>query len=331
MKEQTQQEFNQNQSTEFNSTYSESNEVNIVNNYERSDFVLSKQEINASPPFKEISTVQSLQKTNHFNVITKFIVLCSVVAVTQPSITIPIISQLFSSEQPSTAIASYEIEIGSTHNRVTYTLTTENVTDIEDADYSLIVVESGNETQEYISSIPQKYIDENKTKVKSKTSSGSFSYFATKTGIKKIAKNSNYAVVLLKGKEIVKTQNATTKDFIYITDVKIEKYSDLSKKYLRIYITANSEFTNFKEIYFRYINITTNTEVEDFSKLPKGSLDVLPAGVGFYINDPVCEYKIEFYCSTDNPSEFDEESLANSFIKEGITYYYIQTYSGIKY
>ena len=320
-------EYNNFDISELNNTYVENNSIVLNNGSVSNQYSSPQKDIN----LKVTKKVAIPRSTPIINLVVKLIVAVAAVAVVQPTI-LPTIFSAFVGRQTQTQelLPTYSFgKVTSTHKSISCAVTIDNVNDFSEADYSLIVVENGNETQEYISSIPLKYIDTYKTKVNSKTVAVNFSYHLTKTGTRNFSKNTDYCIVLLNGNKIIKTQAAKTQDFSYITNVETKQNTDLTKKYLLVQITANPEFTNFNSIYFQYTNVTTGTIVEDYSIIYKSDLGESWSSIAFNITDPVCEYQLKLFCSTDSPSELEGESLANTITKDEIKYYYIHTYGGI--
>ena len=302
-------EFNKINETEFNNFFDENNILDIKNEEQ----VYNK--------FGDNKNLNIGKKVNVIKLISSFIIVCAIAAVIQTVFPIPLFSQLFNPVQ----MYSFET-ISATFNKVSYSVSLRNIDDFSSNEYCLMVVKSGCDNDGYISSIPVAIKGDHKVKITTSMVKGNFNEYVTSDGAKRITKNTNYVILILKNEEIVQKKSIKTENFIYFTEIKTNSKTDKSYKYLLIQVTPNSLFDKFNSVYFELYNLTLDRKVNDYSIINKDDLSTSWASIPLDINDPVYDFELRLYCSTASPEDIE---YSNSFVKDEINYYFIYTYDSV--
>lgn len=108
----------------------------------------------------------------------------------------------------------------------------------------------------------------------------------------------------------------------YISTLTFNYLTDATYRYLDIKITPDKTL-DFNGVYVELYNLTLDTKYSEYSILYKSNIDTSWARIPFKLTDPVYNYEIRLYCSTDHPEKIEYSS---SFVKDEITYYLIYTY-----
>ena len=268
-----------------------------------------------------------------------FIVACAVFAMVQSKVFIPVFSQMFSLTQSTETKTddkdddkSEEIlpivyifkSITSTHNSINYSLELQNVKDFSSNEYSVMLVKSGCDTDEYILSISSILKNSYKIKLNSSICSGTLGKYISTIGINNLLPNTNYVFLLLKDEKIVKKQDVKTQDFKYITDVEIKYNTSKTYRYIMFQAKANEYFDNYESICYVFTNITTNEKL--YSKVPKIYLAESYASFEFLLTAPIEQYELKIYCETNSPQDIN---YSHSFVSDEITYYLIYTHQDV--
>ena len=302
----------------------EQNFVRYVNDYENSNSRanLKELEMNNAPSITEHNTKQVTRKHfNLFKLFSSFIVVCAVAAIVQTTFPIPIFSEIFNPTPAPTIVVpspSYTIDtLSSTYKDVSYSITIDNVDDFTANEYSLLLVKTGSDTDEFIASIPTAVKNANKTIVTTAITAGTFNKCVTTTGAKSLSANTNYVLLVLKDEKIVQSQTILTKDFKYITSVDLKKNSG----WVQFTENVNEDFGNYTSLYIEVYDTLTNAYIT-YAGAAKGSSQYI-SNTEFATTSSI---NLKVYClPTDNTGleDFETKTIGTD------VYYLIYTQNNI--
>ena len=323
--------------TELNNNY---DELNFVSKNEENNKIFSNENINnKNLEINEIININNkntkikkeVKRKASLKLISSFVFLCSAIAVLPLGINIPVFTEIFNSSTTissttPTKTSTYNFEsIIANENDINFTLIINNF-DLKTNKYCLYLVEKENANYTFFSSISKSIKSSAEINITSDISLQSFTTYLSLSGQKKIKPNTDYAILLVKNGEIVKKEFVKTKNFVYIDIVNFKTATDKTNRYLDIQLIPNIAFNNFNGLYVELYNLTLNKKVEDYSILYKGYLETSWARIPVKITEPVYDYELRIYCSSDNPEKL---KYSNTFTKDEINYYLIYIHDNI--
>ena len=152
-------EFNEKFSNEFNTLVDENNTLLLENDYEKNIPFNDKPNLSKKVIKNNKNLTKKQKNTNIFRLISSFVTACAVAAMVQTSFTIPLFSYLFhpqttTSQDTSTAVTySFDSKTAG-FNDVSYSVTIDGEVDYKSSPYSIMLLEKGNDSTEYINAIP---------------------------------------------------------------------------------------------------------------------------------------------------------------------------------
>lgn len=203
-------------------------------------------------------------KASFLKVVSTFIVACAITASVQTTIKIPVFSDIFNPIGNAIAVEQ-NVDVGDKTIKVAYSdvITTQeymkvnvkidNCDDLDSNKYYAILVENGNDNIEDINQIPKADIDANKIIFTSSSMSVTFEKYVGKFkgGPRKIDKNHNYVMVVLKDKTILNKLSLTSQNMSNI-GVNIM----VKSTYVELHFTLDSELNS--KCWYLYSLFTDN-------------------------------------------------------------------------
>ncbi len=258
-----------------------------------------------------------------------FMFACASVAVLPIGVYVPLFSEVFSVQPVEEVVIDikpeYNISINEvTFNKVNCSIKLTNV-DFEKENYYVYVVKEVDASDSFLAGVSESVKQNYRTKLTTTLTNLTFTKFMHSYGGEELISNSNYAVILVCNGKIVCKQLITTEKYKYVKDVIIKTdVKDKTNRYLDIKVVPNDEFEDFNTIYYELYNLSTNTLNPDYySVTDKAYLSDSYARFSIKLMEPVYDYELRIYCSTNHPEKLNYTS---SFSKDDITYYMIYTY-----
>ena len=303
----------------------EENPVEFENNYDDLDSYayFNQQETNQSFNDSEIRKNKTNRKPSYlFRLLASFLVVCAFVAIVQTTFKIPVFSDLFN---PSSSASSpiytppvYNIDaLNSTYKDVNFTVTVYNVTDFSANEYGLLLVKSGTDTNEYLSTIPSSVKNANKKIISAKTTTDSIAKCVSTSGAKSLSASTEYVLLVLENEKIVLKQTITTKDFIHIYNVTLNRNGE----YVQFTENINPSFTNYSYIYIEIFDYATNFYVTFAGSSPGDSQYISSKELSAF-----SKINIKIYCKPTNLmglEDFETKTIGSD------AYYLLYTQDGI--
>lgn len=262
---------------------------------------------------------ENRQKNISF-IIKYFIFLAIAIAITIPGVYIPIISTIFA---PTTITYNFT-EAKSNIKAISFNLNIKNEKDFSKSDYAVCLLEKANANNEYISSISTSLINAHKINITKENSTGSFTTYLSKFGETLFNPAETYTLILIHDGKIVCSQDVRPLIFKYVTDVHLDTtVSDLTNRYLDIWIDINPEFDYANNLYYQLGDQFGNPIADAYSIMPASSPGS-KARFSIKLEKPPNNYTLKIYCSTDKPEKF---TTSPSITHDETKYYLIYTHN----
>ena len=312
------------------SLYEETNNNHITNE----DIYDSKVETN-----EDLELVENNRKKKSIILLSSFTLLCALFVVVQAGLYVPVFSEIFKKPKKTIVTTTKVIEtttnssdttklpvgyafssISSTDDSISMSLTLSNANVVDD-EYYIYLVESGKDSNEYLSSIPLSIKNNARIRVNSSNISNTFTKYITQTGEELLKPNKDYVILLVLNDQIVKKETIKTQKLVYIFNITSEKIPDVTERYLKLKVEVNAKFTNYTYLLVKLYNVTLNKfEDEYHSLISKENITTSFPLFTFKQDRPEYTYRIYVYCLSDNLSEIE---YTDTTIKDEIIYYLI--------
>ena len=322
---------------EFNPTVeSEENKIDIQNE----DVKLYCTETNSffsKSTLKEKRKESSVKKMNLMRHFSSFIALCAMATIIQTSFPIPIFSQIFGRTTTVNNPAYSFSTISSTCKSVSYSITIDEVDDFDKTEYCIMLVKEGNDTDEYVASIPVALKRSHKVIVSSNNVSGSFDKFISQEGINRLKNGEDYVVVLLRDEKIVKKESVKTKS--YITKLTFDGINDslpvgsegyythtyteggIDYRFLNVDVYIDESFDNFHSLYIELTNVTNEPYTKDATTMNESGVNgQMSFGPRFLKDSPQQRLKFKIYCY---PKFLKDLDYTETMTPDGVVTYYL--------
>ena len=292
---------------------------------------------------KQPSTLSKTKLTNTKQ-LSQFLFLCVAVATVQPTLQIPVFSNLFAPqvevETPATILPALSVSIFSseaTETDISCAVNVENSTDVKQENIFLCIVESENANDEF-----WKILDANTKKICQKNVDSNlflctFTKYASSTGAESIKSSTKYSILLIKDNKIVEKKEIQTKKMVYVTSVSFKTdeshlsqigYEMVEVRSLQFHANINSKFVDYERIYYQLINTKTG-EIEFFALSPdrENYTNEDYAGLEKRVTQPREPYQLKIYVSSLTPEKINHKGQINPSPDE--CYYLIYTHEEI--
>ena len=345
-------EFNKLPDSDKNSIKNENNVLDIVNLYEKT-FISgrSKTELNLSNNInndlnaKEVE-IKKEKKTNHsfLKFATNFVAALALTATVQTSIEIPVFSRIFN---PSQIVSTIDSPVGckvadltATYKNISFIVSFDSVKDFSSNEYSLMLVKTGCDNDEYISNILKSLKNKHKIIVDTNETYIKFSQCITQNKIENLTEDTDYVVLVLKDEKIIEKKSIKTNKLQAVKNVDVDTKIDGDGRHFLIKTYIYSDFDDYDNLYLQLINLETGAIVKAYATVAKHEIDdsvADPKGHHYptsniVMKDPETNipeptsslgYQLRVFCSTDNPELFGDKE---SFTKDDVKYYLIYTH-----